>query len=305
MRPRDAALYAQLNSAFGTFSEPLPGIAQQANRVALLEQILESVHRVEYVRTLCDLDISGVRKDPNSPLFDPLKAAVLEKRAGNMEEAFWLVFLLVHFGKSLQGGWRYVRDVYGQLGGGCWDWASVSADPTAFRVWLRAHQDEIQGRKPPCRFGNHRKYQSLDADKKSGTGAAVESYVGWTGAARSQQAVMQKALQNSNGDSALAFDALYNSMSVVVSFGRMARFDYLTMVGKLALAPIEPGSAYIAHATGPLNGARLLFGSGRKPSELDCLVTSLGGHLGMGMQVMEDAICNWAKNPNKFVPFRG
>jgi hypothetical protein len=31
----------------------------------------------------------------------------------------------------------------------------------------------------PGGFGNHRKYESLDADSPRGTGAVVESYVGW------------------------------------------------------------------------------------------------------------------------------
>ena len=56
------------------------------------------------------------------------------------------------------------------------------------------------------------------------------------------------------------FDYLYRSMDAVASFGRMAKFDYLTMVAKLGLAPIEPGSTYMPGATGPLSGARLLFG---------------------------------------------
>ena len=56
------------------------------------------------------------------------------------------------------------------------------------------------------------------------------------------------------------FDYLYGSMDDVVSFGRTAKFDYLTMVGKLQLAPIEPGSTYMQGATGPYQGALLLFG---------------------------------------------
>jgi hypothetical protein len=33
-------------------------------------------------------------------LFDPLKAAVLHYRRGRVDEAYWLVFLAVHFGKA-------------------------------------------------------------------------------------------------------------------------------------------------------------------------------------------------------------
>ena len=98
----------------------------------------------------------------------------------------------------------------------------------------------------------------------------------------------------------------------VASFGRTAKFDYLTMIGKLGLAPIEPGSTYMHGATGPLSGARLLFG-GRKTapltrSDLEAWLVELEArlHLGThGMQVLEDALCNWQKNPRTFVPFRG
>lgn len=63
-------------------------------------------------------------------------------------------------------------------------------------------------------------------------------------------------------------------------------------------------------ATGPLAGAILLFGnqtSGATPREIDRWLTELGERLGiyMGMQVIEDALCNWQKSPNLFVPFRG
>jgi Alpha-glutamyl/putrescinyl thymine pyrophosphorylase clade 3 len=100
-------------------------------------------------------------------------------------------------------------------------------------------------------------------------------------------------------------------MDDVVSFGRTAKFDYLTMVGKLQLAPIEPGSTYMQGATGPYQGALLLFcGNARaelSQSELEALLVQLECHLDLyfGMQVLEDALCNWHKSPGKFKPFRG
>jgi len=81
------------------------------------------------------------------------------------------------------------------------------------------------------------------------------------------------------------------------------------MIGKVGLAPIEPGSAYLQGATGPLLGARLLFGGrtgaalGR--SSLDGWLVELGAELGVGMQVLEDALCNWQKSPGRFRRFRG
>jgi hypothetical protein len=85
----------------------------------------------------------------------------------------------------------------------------------------------------------------------------------------------------------------------------LARFDYLTMVGKLELAAILPGSTYLEGSSGPLDGARLLFGRNERAQVLDAWLVELGEQLGVGMQVLEDALCNWQKSPNKFRPFRG
>lgn len=99
-------------------------------------------------------------------------------------------------------------------------------------------------------------------------------------------------------------------MDRVHRFGRLGRFDYLTMLGKLGIAPIEPGSAYLWHnATGPLAGARLLFGGATSARlgarTLDARLEELDRHLEVGMQTLEDALCNWQKRPAEFVLFRG
>ena len=94
-------------------------------------------------------------------------------------------------------------------------------------------------------------------------------------------------------------------MGVISRFGRLARFDYLTMIGKLGLAPIEPGSTYMQSSTGPVEGARLLFETNNSPKTLDRWLVDLGTQLKVNMQVLEDALCNWQKSPDRFVPFRG
>lgn len=99
-------------------------------------------------------------------------------------------------------------------------------------------------------------------------------------------------------------------MVAVASFGRTGQFDYLTMLAKLDLAEIEPGSTYMTGATGPLAGAHLLFGTNSvtaTPRQLDGWLVELEATLGveMGMQILEDSLCNWQKSPAQFVPFRG
>jgi hypothetical protein len=288
---------------------PLRGIRDHVARSVLIDQMLESIHRVRYVGTVRGRQVSPVRIDPGSPLFDPLKAAILCQHDGDIDEACWLVFLFVHFGKNRRGGWRYVQDVYGRLGDGCrWNWQSVSTNVSGFRQWLDRHQADIRSRGPGG-FGNHRKYQSLDAWSSSGTGAAVASYVDWVSPPRDHEALLGEYVDRANGDPRRAFDVLYYSLSVVASFGRTAKFDYLTMIGKLGLAPIVPGIPYLSGATGPLAGARLLY-SGSSAARvsaavLDQWLAELDLSLGVGMQVLEDALCNWQKNPRFFRGFRG
>ena len=313
MRPRELDLASRLTSQLQNHSRrvrPLPGIADGQARVSFVAQLVESIRRVRYVYVLRTRQLSKRSLDPAGSAFDPLKAAILAARAGALDEAYWFVFLFVHFGKHRRSGWSYARSVYGRLGERDtprWDWTRTSSDPRAFRNWLDKHQRDLKAM--PGGFGNHRKYESLDARSPNGTGAVVESYVRWVSPPRTHPELMQRALDQAYGDPTRAFDLLYKSMTDVRRFGRTARFDYLCMVAKLALAPIRPGSAYMRGATGPAAGARLLFRGGGTTQEpvgdLDRWLVDLDEDLKVGMQVLEDALCNWQKSPRQFRPFRG
>src|SRR5882762_6500425 len=140
VRPRQRGLGDRIDSELADFDQtrrPLPGVRDAASRVAFREQLLESSRRVRFVEIIRSRQFSDRRANPNDDLFDPLMAAILHHRRGNVEEAFWLVFLFVHFGKHVRGEWRYVREVYGRLGeGGLWDWEATARNPTGFRTWL-------------------------------------------------------------------------------------------------------------------------------------------------------------------------
>ena len=74
----------------------------------------------------------------------------------------------------------------------------------------------------------------------------------------------------------------------------------------VALAAIVVLTSLLIHlgSTGPLAGARLLFGNGTA-AKLDECVVQLDEKLQVGMQVLEDSLCNWQKSPEKFQSFRG
>lgn len=313
MRPKDQVQAQRLTTVLASFARQhraLPGIRAARRREAFLEQLIESIHRVEYIAVIRQRDVSSRRADANDDLFDPIKAAILKTRQGDHDEACWLAFLSVHFGRNSRSGWRLARDVYGALGRGQpWDWQRTSSTVAGFRRWLSANQNRLRNDGVARAFGNHRKYQSLDANSASGTGAAIASYVAWVRPHQTHARLFQAATLAAGNDPRSTFDNLYRSMSSVASFGRTARFDYLTMIGKLGLAPIEPGSTYMTGATGPLSGARLLFTGNATseiaPNQLDEWLVDLEAALGVGMQVLEDSLCNWQKNPDRFVPFRG
>lgn len=98
-------------------------------------------------------------------------------------------------------------------------------------------------------------------------------------------------------------------MLKITSFGRLAKFDYLSLVGRYGLAPIAAGSAYLDGATGPGRGVRLLFDGNPTSASLNVTLQGklddLDARLNVGMEVMEDALCNWQKNPKTFIHYRG
>lgn len=310
MKPKERTRAAQLTgrlSNFDTNVARLPGLYPAGHLDCLVEQLIESRRRIEFIHHIRDAQHHPDRMDPSSDLFDPLRAAVLHHRKGRVDEAYWLVFLAVQFGKHHRDGWLLTKDIYGRLGGsGLWDWASISANPGGFRTWLGANQQALKGR----RFSNHRKFESLKAHSAKGTAAVLESYVAWVNPPQTHQDMTKAAHQRVGQNPYDVFDHLYRSMDAVHRFGRLGRFDYLTMLGKLGISPIEPGSAYLWHnASGPLDGARLLFGGATNAKitarALDASLLALDGHLDVGMQSLEDALCNWQKSPSSFISFRG
>ncbi len=313
MRPNDRSLAQQYTiglSFFNKYIQPLPGINSAEAFATFIEQLLESIHRKKYVSIISNRRLSEECADPSSILFDPIKAAILCHRKRNIDEAFWLIFLSTHFGKHKRAGWHYVREIYGRLGeDDHWNWNNICMNLDGFKSWLRDNEKYLQQVGIPHGFGNHRKYESLNASKTNGTGAVIESYINWVGPQNSHQDLISRAYQYSGDNPRISFNYLYNSMGMVKRFGRTARFDYLTMISNIGLANLEPGFAYLQYSTGPIRGARLLFGGNKKSAvkatKLEGLLQELDEHLGVGFQVLEDALCNWQKSPRVFIKFRG
>lgn len=310
IRPKYVPLVAELDQKLQEYHSnvrPLLGIEDEQHRAAFVAQLIDSVRRIDYARLISSRDVSPHRAEPRSNMFDPERAAVLHGRAGNFDEAMWLMFLATACGKHLQDSWRLCRDVYGKLGSNRerWDWVNVRASPEGFTEWLSEIETRFRSDSVRRRFGNHRKYSNLRQ-----LGEAVRSYVEWIKASGGHEHLVQTAVIPSEGDRRRAFDYLYRAMRRQVRyFDRLGCFDFLSLIGKFELAPIEAGSTYMSGATGPLSGASLLFGGVNAPrysrQNLDTWLIELADFLSTGMQVMEDSLCNWQKCPHEIRTFRG
>lgn len=312
MRPADQPLARHISDRLSQFEHDvdlLPGIAVSQARSVFIDQLIESVRRIQYVRRIAERAPEYGCADPKKDAFNPLKAALAHLVEGDADEASWLVFLTTHFGRHPRAGWRYSRAVYrGVNAGHAWTWPEVSARPRDFRQWLHENQGALGAGPGPCGFGNHRKRESLNAWADRGTGAAVETYVRWVMSQHSHPVLFQTALIEGDGNPRLAFGQLYESMQEVATFGRTARFDYLAMIGKTGIANIEPDALYLGSATGPKEGARRLMPDiSDSPQAMERNLKVLESYLELdfGMQALEDAVCNWNKSPMRFIAFRG
>lgn len=284
----------------------LPGLTDDDARDVLVAQLIESERRLRYIARLREMSLSPAALDGASSGFDPLKGAILKSRGGDHDEACWLVLLSVHFGRNRRTEWQLAGDFYGQLGqGGAWDWATTSADVIGMRGWLDTNLSALKAR--GGRFGNHRKYQSLDPWTPTGTGQVLASYVDWVGPGTHMRRFAEVTMAAATPQQ--RFAALCRSVGAVAGFGRVAQFDFVTMLGKIGLADVEADCAHLAGATGPLAGTRqLLDGSPASASRaltLEARLAPIKDALGVSFDVLEDAICNWQKSPKDFVPFRG
>lgn len=285
----------------------LPGIADPKRREALIEQIIDSEQRVRYFDMLQSRALSAASGDPHDEAFDPLKASIIHRDNGNLDEAIWLAFLFVHFGRHRKAGWRYVRDVYGALGGEPWTWERTSNDITSFRFWLDDHQDDLRRAPGPHGFGNHRKYESLKAWTPTGTGEAFDSYILWVHDGGGDHAERISTFSAATPEA--RFAEFYRSLAQVKRLGRIGRFDYLMTLKKLGLADIAPPHSYLVGATGPLTGARLLL-AGEDSVQLSAReaqgkLSEFSRVTDLSPDIMEDAVCNWQKSPTKYVRFSG
>lgn len=290
----------------------LLGLASNAHYETLAMQLIDSIRRIKYVEAINNKQsYSQLRMEPNSIYFDPLIAAKLHRENGRYDEACWLIFLSTHFGKNIKTKWQLCRDIYSGLGTTTWTWDTITTNFEDFERWFRNSSSHLVSTSKERQYGNHRKYETLKNDSRRSIPKVFRSYIEFIGNTRSHEARFAEAETLSTCPE-LLFEILYFNMRSVVSFGRTAKFDYLTMLRKTNLLNLEPGHLFLKGSTGPIKGCKLLFSNNKESidsvSDLNEKLSLLSKILPIGylkMQVLEDALCNWQKSPDSYEYFGG
>jgi hypothetical protein len=166
-----------------------------------------------------------------------------------------------------------------------WTWTSVSASFNEFAVCIR----KVKERLASLAYGNHRKFESKMPKEIGQVISSFISRVRANGGTPAQAFALPSGTDRQQG-----FAHLFSSLDVY-RLGRTGKFDMLCLMSKLNLLPIEPDSCYLKGSTGPLKGARILFGR-KSVHQLNVLADRLSYHLGLSKAVIEDALCNFQKN---------
>ncbi len=268
-------------------SHDLPGLKTQESQMRFVAKLINAQKKLRAL---------GMRKfagsaDPHHKDFHALKAIIRLRERGDADEALWLLFLTIHFGQDVP---KTIRFFYGKLGMGWWHWETVRDDPEALQTWMRTNRNKLR----KLKFGNHRKRRIMDPEHERGTWTVIRSFLDWV--AEHGNGSPWRAIAKYTGDSLNpgdAFDRLYETLDIF-DFGRTAKFDLLCLLGNLRIFNLSPPHCYLSAATGPRQGALLMI-TGRKDgkfqSDIDRTVRKLTAFLGVPVEAMEDALCNWQK----------
>ena len=110
------------------------------------------------------------------------------------------------------------------------------------------------------------------------------------------------------------FHSIYKAAQKIPNFGRLAAFDFASSLVKCDFDVAEPESMYAENSTGPLNAIGLLLrltnGDPSQKAKLQLCSDLMdwfqkNSNIFMVGQVLEDAVCNWQKNPSTHIWYKG
>ena len=259
-------------------------------------QLIDSIEQEAAIKALLDSDIREQYCDPKSEEFNPIKAIIYLKDK-DYDEACWLSFLLIYTNDSEQADWAFMRKLYGGVGLNlktALTWQQVTKSFDQGMALFERLSSSLALSNPKPKFGHHRAYESINH-----LPLAFSSYIDFINEQGGHQALFRPKV--SALDKTAYFQTLYALVRKnIYRFGRLSTFEYLCLLGKIDLAEVEPDSCYIAEASGPKRGAKLLFGM-LDDAKLDDHAIGLADYLNVGYQELEAAICHWQKSPDRYI----
>lgn len=260
----------------------------------LADQTHDSIRRIEIYRAYKSRATLAVEEKRS--FFDTSNPFVLAQRTDlSNEDRVWIIYLATYFGKSNFSGWDlFLRAAFdgNQL---LITFRKIKAKPEKYFDYLNRLEFFEN-----CKFSNHRKYT-----KKSLNGPK--------GFFHSMTFLINNMEQYCRSDE-IDFQGMYKLAGKIPNFGRLASFDFSSSLVKCGLKIGEPKSMYASHSTGPLQALELILrltnSDVSHQSKIDLSYNLVewfteNSDIFMVGQVLEDAICNWQKNPKKYIYYSG
>lgn len=259
----------------------------------LAEQTYDSIRRIEIYKVYkTKAEKAAKNKFSLLTTFTPF---ILAQRPDiTLQDRYWVLYLATYFGKSSKSKWElFKRAAFNGDNFICFN--SILQDPQLYFSYLSSF-DFFEN----CSYSNHRKFTPKNLAKENGLFKSMRYFIDNIGTF----AVDYKR----------EFHELYLLSQKIPSFARLAAFDYATTLVKCGLNIGEPKSMYVSGSTGPLRGLKLMLElsqndtANTSPYRLsENLMEWFTKHTNifMAAQVLEDAICNWQKNPARYIKYFG
>jgi hypothetical protein len=244
----------------------------------------------EVVRSVRERNQATVRASTTFGTNNILGLIQLARDSGDLDEAVWRCFLAAHFGvyvlcqeeqeidSALKLLCAFGEEPY-------WTWKRVRHSSGAFRRWLVDCKNDLKS----LSYGNHRKYESKQPE---GIWEVVESFLNLADEHGGPLGFI--SINPPKHDRHETFDLLFSRFNELRRFRRTGSFDFLALLIDMNLVNAEPASCYLRGATGPLDGAKKLWGN-RSIEELEELASDLARILEISPFALEDALCRWQK----------
>lgn len=221
---------------------------------------------------------------------------VLAQRSDlSQNNRLWILYLATYFGKSNQSGWKLFNRATFDTNEAIMLFQVIQKDLDKYFRYL-ASFDFFDG----CSYSNHRKFTVKRLTGEKGVFESMEYFV--------------KNINQYSFEHRIDFHSIYKMAQKIPNFGRLAAFDFASSLVKCGFHVGEPESMYGENSTGPLNAVGLLLrltnGDSSQKGKLQLCSDLMewfqkNSNIFMVGQVLEDAVCNWQKNPSKYIWYKG